>query len=156
MTTQTWMNRKRYCWLNPPSGLKLLQCQYCAPWFFLLPSNLPKVRVLILWINLVFFSFFFTRAVPRPHRKEAWGRETWTWWTLNCTLMCDRAGRIIFQELHKQRMQEASCLLLLFQLCTFILIFFSPASDVKGFGTKMHARGGGKNPEKWIKKVNEK
>lgn len=36
--------------------------------------------------------------------------------------------------------------------------YFSPASDVKGFGTKMHARGGGrkKNPEKWIKKVNEK
>lgn len=38
-------------------------------------------------------------------------------------------------------------------------LFFSPASDVKGFSTKMHARGGEgekKNPEKWIKKVNEK
>lgn len=56
-------------------------------------------------------------------------------------------------------MQEVSCLLLLFQLCSFILIFFPPASDVKGFSTKMHARGGEggkKNPEKWIKKVNEK
>lgn len=158
MTTQTRMNRKRYCWLNPPSGLKLLQCHHCAHWFFffffLVPSNLPKVRVLILWINLGLF-FFFIRAVPRPHKEETLGTETWTWWTFNCTLMCDRAGRIVFQEPHKQRMLEASCLLLLFQLCTFILIFFfSPASDVKGFGTKMHARGGGKKKKSW--KVDQK
>lgn len=61
-------------------------------------------------------------------------------------------------------MQEVSRLLLFFfppQLCTSFLFFFlPPASDVKGFSTKMHARGGerrgGVNPEKWIKKVNEK
>lgn len=121
MTTQTWMNRQRYCWLNPPSGLKLLllQCQHCVWWcFFSLPSNLPKVRVLILF-------FFFIRAVPRPHKKDARGTKTCLWWTLNCTLICDGAGKFVFQEPHKQKMQEVSCLPLLFQLCTPILIFFS-------------------------------
>lgn len=36
MTPQTLMNRTRYYWLNPPSGLKLLllQCQHCARWMF--------------------------------------------------------------------------------------------------------------------------
>lgn len=78
---------------------------------------------------------------------------------LNCTLICDRAVKIAFQEPRKQRRQQLSFLLLLLVLCTFAISFFPPpvASDVKGFGAKMHTRGrggggGGGDPEKWIKK----
>lgn len=128
MTTQTWMNRPWCCWLNPPSGFKLvlLQCQHCVCRFFFYysPWNLPKVRVLILWI--IFFFFFSNQAT----QGRSTSTKTRLWWTLNCTLICERAVKIVFQEPHKQRRQEPSFLFLLPLLCTSTFFhFFSPSTS---------------------------
>lgn len=88
--------------------------------FFNSPWNLPKVRVLILWIIFLFFFFQI-----RQRKEEARGTKTRR--TLNCTLICERAVKIVSQEPHKQRRQEPSFLFLLPLLCTFS--FFSPSTS---------------------------
>lgn len=61
-------------------------------------------------------------------------------------IMRNRAAKDVFQQPRKQKNAGGFPSPALFfppQLCTSFLFFFPPpASDVKGFSTKMHARGG--------------